>query len=75
MKNKTNKPNMYVNKNNEFMMFPSRQKRISDSCIITDDNNIPLYRIDLTCFDAKSETLQIAKFKQIITFLMENKII
>lgn len=72
MKKKTNKPNMYVNKNNEFMIMSSAQKRISDSCIITDSNNVPLCRIDLTCFDAKTEPLQIAKFKQIITFLMEN---
>ena len=42
MKKKTNKPNMYVNKNNEFMIMSSAQKRISDSCIITDSNNVPL---------------------------------
>lgn len=75
MKNKNQKSGIYINKNNEFMVIPSGQKRISDSCIITGDNNIPLCRIDLTCFDAKTEALQIAKFKQIITFLMENGII
>lgn len=75
MKKKPNKTNMYVNKNNELMVIPSKQKKISDSCIITGDNKTPLCRIDLTCFDAKTEALQIAKFKQIITFLMENGII
>ena len=75
MKNKTNKSNMYVNKNNEIMIMSSAKKRISDSCIITGDNNVPLCRIDLTCFDAKKEPLQIAKFKQIVTFIMENGII
>lgn len=75
MKNKTNKPNMYANKNNELMIIPSGLKRISDSCIITGDNKTPLCRIDLICFDAKTEALQIAKFKQIINYLTENGII
>ena len=75
MKKKTNNPRMYINKNNEIMTITSSKKRVSDSCIITDDNNIPLCRIDLTCFDAKIEPLQIAKFKQIINYLTENGII
>lgn len=75
MKKKPNKTDMYVNKNNELMVIPSKQKKISDSCIITGDNKTPLCRIDLTCFDTKAEALQIAKFRQIITFIMENEII
>lgn len=75
MKKKTNNPKMYINKNNEIMTMTSSKKRVSDSCIITGDNKTPLCRIDLICFDAKAEALQRAKFKQIITYLMENKII
>jgi hypothetical protein len=75
MKKKTNNPKMYINKNNEIMTMTSSKKRVSDSCIITGNNNTPLCQIDLICFDAKSEALQMAKFRQIITFLMENKII
>ena len=75
MKNKTNKPNMYINKNNHIITIPSGQKKISDSCVITGDNNTPLCQIDLICFDAKTEAIQMAKFRQIITYLMENKII
>lgn len=75
MKKKTNNPKMYINKNNEIMTMTSSKKRVSDSCIITGDNKTPLCRIDLTCFDAKTEPLQIAKFKQIINYLTENGII
>ena len=74
MKNKNQKPDMYINKNNGFLLVPSA-KKISDSFVITDSNKTPLCRIDLTCFDEKAEPYQIARFKQVISFLTETGII
>lgn len=74
MKN-NNKPEMYTNKENGVLLASHSKKSPTDSCLITNENNVPLFRIDLTCFDSKTEALQIAKFKQIITHLTESGII